>query len=679
MSHFPFFFHISGCLDSKSSYLEYQNENLTEIEQNSASATSSFLNISFTPKESGAIWLFVNGVTSVYNHKRCIKICCQYVVVRENDPVTLHVESLQLPDGHYNLTGITILGRSSQKRKSKCHADFRSFRLVAHSGFSIEALKHLNRRDVSEKECSCSDCIQSSHEYFDDSGLLRFYYNISKDYYCSSKYYFSIKLLKLINESINTEEECLKLESSDYYTLQMMALVGRTRYSANDKVPIDFPNTPTGCYLIRTLKGVFHGFFWLEAKNIIRMESWNTTIVLTPRNFDSSVEVTWDSPEFPFNFTSWSLTLWYVRDSQVRCEGRESEKRVIQAIDPDDEILKRTSHTFNNLSVGFYCARLSPIDERCPEDGCTPRSSRTVHLSGPPITVKKVSSMSVWVVVVLVVVGIVVGVTFAVFCYSFYRSSFKPNVSYASVSPRDQYQMDPICVLVIWTRLNGDPTSQFENVVTAFKNLLRTYAKCKVIDYLDYTSMEWKERQHLMTNPTEWLHKHLQDTKQKIILIGSEGTAYHCHKVDNNGVSNGVKIKEEQPTSSQKDSLDRLLFPFVQRYLKESKDLASNYGRIFYIRYDLNTFVFFQRVGKYFYEFIINRFNPFSRLLQPITSCIHYVVYNLFLFEDYSQLLHCRFPDLSSPEMELEDIVPWMRFSIPNHLRNLTLKLRGYV
>ncbi|CAL4245717.1 unnamed protein product, partial [Meganyctiphanes norvegica] len=106
----------------------------------------------------------------------------------------------------------------------------------------------------------------------------------------------------------------------------------------NQPGEVTFSNTATGCYTLRLrsdLKPIplYHGFFWVHTDtNIININQWNTTFFLNPNYKKGTLEVNWQAPIGPHNFTNFGLQLWHQKDTKINCRGDDAFGKHIEVI-----------------------------------------------------------------------------------------------------------------------------------------------------------------------------------------------------------------------------------------------------------------------------------------------------------------------------------------------------------
>lgn len=334
----------------------------------------------------------------------------------------------------------------------------------------------------------------------------------------------------------------------------------------------------------------------------------------------------------PYNFSEYELTLHHHAVLPIKCTGKEIFPNMSIIPAQGRLVLSKPEYPFFNLSSGWYCARVTPRDERCPIDGCQVISSRAVHLSEPEEWTcsegvnengecVEGSALGLSLLVVGCVVGaLVTGVTVAWGLLHLWPSlsQFFSTTHYSPVplrtgakASRGQKQV----VLLVWTP-QGPYGVQFMPIIAAFKTVLRTYGNCEVYDYLELSSLPEKHQLQLLSAPTTWLDSILANHSIKVIIVATEGAWEHQ-----------VEWSQVTPTPSKKGDLtstpgnahDQILFPYLLRRLHEQTDLAGDYSRVF----------------------------------------------------------HVRFSDVSPASVELTHVVSLKRYKIPEHLKSLATSVHG--
>ncbi|XP_045625971.2 uncharacterized protein [Procambarus clarkii] len=425
-----------------------------------------------------------------------------------------------------------------------------------------------------------------------------------------------IKLLKI--PSIGTAGQCAALDTHHMHSKNLFPITAREPRNVSES-PTHYHNVGTGCYRYEIIPLVYPLPFgpeaiWLQpAVNITDMNKWNTTFYLEPRAEYRSLSVRWTEKQ-PYNFSHYKLELWYNRRHKITCVGNNIDNNITLIPRNKELIISSPDHTFHNLTSGYYCARVMPIDDRCDIDGCTPLSSHTRQLLDLEEAVEEESAPSVVPVVVgAAVVVMLAGIVVACCVLSRCQVIREFNI-YTIVRQLPRLGDRQVKVLLVWTPY-GPLGAEFVPVIAAFKKILKSYCRCQVYDYLDLPSLPDDHLQHLLTSPTSWIDTLLADPTVKIIVVGSEGAKLRQ--------AEGMLLPAEDPSSAalpeDADPHDSFLFPFLLRRLQDRPQLAGDYSRIF----------------------------------------------------------HVRFSVVSDKTAELDGIVSLTRYRLPEHLRSLTLSLHG--
>ncbi|KAK3850192.1 hypothetical protein Pcinc_043082, partial [Petrolisthes cinctipes] len=168
-------------------------------------------------------------------------------------------------------------------------------------------------------------------------------------------------------------------------------------------------------------------------------------------------------------------------------------------------------------------------------------------------------------------------------------------------------------VLVVWSPC-GKYGEYFGPVVAAFKRILQSYAHCQVYDYLDMLSLPDNERRHLLAYPIAWIDSLLLRPDVKVIIVATAGAR---QRQAENLLATPPVTKHCLTHSIP--PLDPMLFPYLMRRLQDTPNLAMDYSRVF----------------------------------------------------------HVRFSDVSDSRAELDGIVSWTRYRLPQHFPALAYSLQG--
>ncbi|CAL4172845.1 unnamed protein product, partial [Meganyctiphanes norvegica] len=333
-----------------------------------------------------------------------------------------------------------------------------------------------------------------------------------------------------------------------------------------------------------------------------------------------TIDARWEAPHFPYNFSQYRIHLWYSKKSKISCIGVSNPKTEVEVFPKvDNEAIRDTYKKFTNMSSGWYCARVTPIDSRCGPSGCNPLASPPIFLSeSSNRTIPAVSDeppvnwLGPGVAIFCSALLLVLFIGFIVYRRKVAQQNF--GLTYKKVTGGSQLSEIQMCVIV-WTRAAPDG-SLISPVVEAFKTILANYSKCKVLDYLDLLSLPTAQRQQLLANPTAWVDYILSQQNIKIILVASGGA--HRRQMSSS-TPEQVSEKLNGLFDEQLEPMDNTLFTYFLRRLRDRPDIADDYSRVF----------------------------------------------------------HIRFPAVCSEENELQGVVTWTRYRIPEHFKPLTLKLHG--
>ncbi|XP_068247576.1 uncharacterized protein [Palaemon carinicauda] len=546
------------------------------------------------------------------------------------------VQCLTLEPGIYKVAVLDVgtTAAHSEKYSDLLQVPFPSSSALYQRGFTviysdqyILEKRHRSKQDMmwrsndanSKDRCPCYTCLNTNHFYDSKRAVLRFMYTINSSNEECCKNCSSLNLMLFQYKMVDNQVNCQNLN----YTRPVVRMFHQVTLEKNvTQSPIHYPNVGSGCFAFRLRpminpSPIYHGFFWLEAEGeVFNMNEWNTTFFLQPYSDKRSLDVRWTAPPYPYNFSSYELQVWHHKNFSITCRGKSPHRGSIDMIPDSGKItLTTTSYSFNNLSSGWYCARVTPIDHRCPRDGCQPRSSLAKLLvayeDGDDVQREDGQTL------IFSLIGAAVGVITAGVCVACIVLRCRPSqgvlhVAYSKVNGVETLKGLQE-VLLVWTAAGVDGP-YLAPVIHAFKKLLTSYSRCKVYDYMDLMSLPDSQREHLLQSPTSWLDWLLNQQHIKIIVVGSSG-----------GRRRQLEWTLPQSVYTMSNvhqgltPQDVLLFPYLLRRLKDRPDLASNYSRLF----------------------------------------------------------HIRFSDIYDDSAELEGMVSWTRYRIPQHLRSLTLALHG--
>ncbi|KAK8379485.1 hypothetical protein O3P69_019415 [Scylla paramamosain] len=398
--------------------------------------------------------------------------------------------------------------------------------------------------------------------------------------------------------------------------------------------PTHYSNIDTGCYYVELKPHLYPlpertiPICVTPLINVTDMEAWDPYFSLEPNPERQSLTVRWTVGE-QYNFSSYDLTLHHHPSLRINCTGTTIYPNM--SIIPQNRLrVTESLYTFYNLSRGWYCARVTPVDDRCPLDGCPVVSSPANLLIDPTDwecenkECGNKSGLGLTLLVVGCVVGAVVtGVTVAwaiLHTWPSITQVFTSATQYSPVPIRSSLHksggLRKQVVLLVWTA-QGPHGAKFAPIIAAFKTLLRTYGHCEVYDYLELSSLPERQQLHLLASPTTWLDSLLAQHSIKIIIVATEGAwqrQVEWKQQDSSMHKGSVSL-----LSTPHNTLDQLLFPYLLRRLHDQPDLAG----------------------------------------------------------DYSRLFHIRFSEVSHSAVELSNVVSWKRYKIPEHIRSLTVSLHG--
>ncbi|XP_045123809.1 uncharacterized protein LOC123511743 isoform X2 [Portunus trituberculatus] len=478
--------------------------------------------------------------------------------------------------------------------------------------------------------CVCCKCFSFSLNYNNMTAVLTFNYSLTESCQpaCST-----------VNVQLYREGQSLSTAHQDTEK-PGDPLMGSERIGRDKNVtqgPIQYSNIDTGCYYVELKPHLYPlpertmPLCVAPLINVTDMEAWDPYFSLEPNPHRQSLTVRWMVGE-QFNFSSYDLTLHHHPSLHINCTGTAIFPNM--SIIPQNRLEVRQSvYTFHNLSSGWYCARVTPLDDRCPLDGCHVVSSPAQFLLEPADWKCEAEEecddkggLGLTLLVVGCVVGAVVtGVTLAwaiLYTWPSITQVFSSATHYSPVPIRSSVHKGGghrrQVVLLVWTP--QDPHSaKFVSIITAFKTLLRTYGHCEVYDYLELSSLPERQQLHLLASPTTWLDSILAQHSIKIIMVASEGAWQR--QLEWKQPDSGMQKASVSLLSTSHNALDQLLFPYLLRRLHDQPDLAG----------------------------------------------------------DYSRLFHVRFSEVSHSAVELSNLVSWKRFKIPEHIRSLAVSLHGGV
>lgn len=476
--------------------------------------------------------------------------------------------------------------------------------------------------------CTCCKCFSFSLNYNNMTAVLSFNYSLNGS--CPA-------VCSTVNVQLYREGQSL---STSHFDAEKPddPLMGSERIGRDKNVtsgPIKYSNIDAGCYYVELKPQPYPlpertvPICVTPLINVTDMEAWNPYFSLEPNPERQSLTVRW-TVAAQYNFSSYDLTLHHHPSLRINCTGTAIYPNM--SIIPQNRLeVRQSQYTFHNLSSGWYCARVTPLDDRCPLDGCPVVSSPAQLLIEPTDWECKdkdgcdgSNGIGLTLLVVGCIVGAVVtGVTLAwaiLHTWPSLTQVFNSATHYSPVPIRSSVNksMGPRkqVVLLVWTP-QGPHGAKFGPIMAAFKTLLRTYGHCEVYDYLELSSLPERQQLHLLASPSTWLDSILAQHSIKIIIVATEGAwqrQVEWKQSDADLHKGNVSL-----LSTPHNSLDQLLFPYILRRLHDQPDLAG----------------------------------------------------------DYSRLFHIRFSEVSSSAVELGNVVSWKRYKIPQHLRSLALSLHG--
>ncbi|XP_042238133.1 uncharacterized protein LOC121876794 isoform X2 [Homarus americanus] len=611
----------SGDLDVEYSRGGGEDVKVVERPLNTA---NSFLDLSLTVRHHKTVLVEVSGI-KFRGGRQCVTV--EYPERPGLSMATLKVHGLPVPHGVYNITLVTHsqssfirsvklgnnLGPSpgnyrwdAVKSRPKRVGDKSSHDLIE------EQLAMGTHPTPNKEEKHCKGCYTFNHVYNNQTAVLQVYYTV-KDTCHKECQHGSMRLFK--HQNINNRADCEAIEKIDFNDLK------KARNSRNvSSNPVDYENVDTGCYMIRLVPFLQVStedgdkLFWVKpAINITKMDEWNITFSLTPTPKNYSLNVRWrEDPKY--NFSSYKIRLWYNASQSISCQGSGKGVNVKLIPSNDYEYVSREKsgleHTFYNLSSGWYCARLFPLDDRCRLGECQSRSSPAKELTDPTKKGEEPPTSNSTTLVVGVAVGVMLaGIIVACCVLRCYPRFGSIKMTYSKVT-QQEILVENQPVLLVWTQY-GPYGKEYQPVITAFKKVLQFYSHCKVYDYLDLLSLPEEHQHQLLVSPTAWVDNLLGDTSVKIIIVGTEGAKLRQDE--------GKRLDVSHDWTEDGNSQDSVLFPFLLRRLQDKPYLSGDYSRIF----------------------------------------------------------HVRFSDVSDHTTELEGIVSWTRYRLPEHLKDLTVSLHG--
>ncbi|KAG0716831.1 hypothetical protein GWK47_008712 [Chionoecetes opilio] len=448
-----------------------------------------------------------------------------------------------------------------------------------------------------EWRCVCCDCFDYKLDYQEDKAVLNFTYSV----YAGCDAACSAVNVQLYRDTVNGSPQLCR--SDNARSLMEAQLIGRDKNITQG--PISYSNVDTGCYYMVVKPHVspvpLHShYLWAKAAiNVTIMANWTTYYSLESNPDERSLTVRWTQSQ-AYNFKNYSISLHHHPSLRIKCTGHALYPNMSTiAVSGQHTLLKQPIYTFHNLKSGWYCARVTPYDDRCPLDGCPPLSSPPVQLTDPLLRSCQAGEGdggacggSGALGLILLVVGCVVGavVTGITVAWGILRSwpsrthMWNSATHYSSVPIRPALKTPALAarrqvVLLVWTS-QGLHGPDFAPIIAAFKTLLRTYAHCEVYDYLDLASLPEKQQLHLLASPTTWLDSILAQHSIKVILVATEGAWQRQMEWQQ-----CVAGPQKDPQASPHQAHDTMLYPYLLRRLHDQPDLAEDYSRLFHVSY----------------------------------------------------------------------------------------------
>ncbi|XP_071514029.1 uncharacterized protein [Panulirus ornatus] len=612
---------VSGlAMNTRRDFLSIRNCHLLDT-------ANSILDLFFTLHNSRRVMLMVSGLTS-RGRRRCVTIDYQDRPGWEER--TLIVKTLPLPHGNYSATLFIFDGMHPLTSPD-------NFTVVAHQTFfvhhtgcyrwdkvkrrskrvgdiGLELQAYASKKESTTPEENCENCYDINHTYRNDSALLKFTFHLknSSGNSCPNECN-NVRLWLYKQTDIHNKTNCIPNMTADFGDL--FPTKGPRNGSQGH---MSYSNLDFGCYMLAVEKPVhkslqFSDFIWVDPSNRVDLKSWNTTFYLDPNNKNRSLLVTWRSND-KYRFSEFELHLWHNSNHSISCRGDNTTYGRITRIPPNGKlIIQSTKYIFFNLSSGWYCARVTPIDERCDSDSCPSLFSHAVRLNDPVVKNDPPPLNIIPIVIGLAVAVLLAGIVCACCVLQMCPlcEGFKGPYSLVSGSPGAELKESQV-VLLVWTPY-GPHGADFVPIIRAFKKILQSYCNCEVYDYLDLLSLPEEQRHHLLETPIAWIDTLLAKSNVKIVIIATDGAKLR----QDEGM--GPFSQNHTDEAEDRNPHDSLLFPYLLRCLQNKYDLASDYSRIF----------------------------------------------------------HVRFSDVSGSSTELQGIVSWTRFRLPEHLKNLTLSIHG--
>lgn len=206
------------------------------------------------------------------------------------------------------------------------------------------------------------------------------------------------------------KEFCLSLDAAKNISVEFSHM-----YTA-DYCLVIIPRTLTGSR--KPLNMIFRLFSFLQPVDVSR---WQTTMDLQPMHYRRSISVGFTQPDSMFEFGS-DFRVDLLQVNNDRCNDTEDYLHSWSMI-VSMKNLNQSAFEFIDRTPGYYCAVVTPVDERCEghnlwmkhEDSCSRHSFNPVHLkdlylnetgSQPTFnnqqSVDRISSAELWTIISII-------------------------------------------------------------------------------------------------------------------------------------------------------------------------------------------------------------------------------------------------------------------------------------
>ncbi|KAF2358914.1 hypothetical protein FHG87_010325 [Trinorchestia longiramus] len=456
----------------------------------------------------------------------------------------------------------------------------------------VQSGTHLVRTKRSDDCKECVKKIRLEHEYDATTAIfvLRMSFNCSTEGCCHKC--SGTASMQQYQDSISAVQcSSLPISVQSFHLLYPVADAGY--------ISVDSPYSmklSTGCYLATVDLGeqAHYGFTWLRPHTEPPdLNAWNTTFYLQPRPLQREVQVRWTQPQYPQNFSRYSLQLWYQADRPLNCSGYHTDSGDMMQVQPTPSLpLDEPMGVFEALSPGWYCARVTPLDPRCPRDGCAIRASHAVLLDDPSAPLSSSTTveyplveMNPQATFVAAIIGATIFVVLVTALVAFLRFKWVERARMSTAGPIyhkvSQVQNPPSerpCLLLVWTK-RADSKGRHAVAVTALRRLLSTHFV--VWDYLDLLSLPPLERDKVLENPAGWLYTAVHNPRVKVVLVSSVGAEQWCGVVQEGCHAEATVT----PDTDVATPLDVQLFPYLLQLLLHDPLLVADYSKIFVVRF----------------------------------------------------------------------------------------------